>query len=304
MINTILSVLPIFTLILTGYFLKQKFMKNNSFWKDAEKLTYYVLFPILLILKLSKSDFNSMNINLPVGIIILATVIVASLTFLSKWLFKIESPIFTSIFQGSTRYNSYVFLGMSASLFGETGLALCGIFIAYMIIFTNILSVVVLNHYSPGEKKSLLSVLKKIVKNPLIIGSLAGVFLNFVNIEISGTIKDFMTILGGAASPLSLMAVGAGLTFSMNTERINAIAISSLLKLIALPVITIFLMRAFSMSGDATNIAVLYACLPCAGNSYILARQMGGDSKVMASIITFTTIGMGVTAPVILQFFL
>ena len=38
------------------------------------------------------------------------------------------------------------------------------------------------------------------------------------------------------------------------------------------------------------HVAILYAAMPTAGNAYILARQMGGDAEVMASIITVTTL--------------
>ena len=145
---------------------------------------------------------------------------------------------------------------------------------------------------------------EKIIKNPLIIGSLIGVIFNLLSVELPLVLISYLKILGGAASPLSLLAVGAGLSFVMNAKKANAIVISSLLKLLVLPVITIGLINFFKLSGDSANIALLYSCLPCAGNSYILARQMGGDADAMASIITFTTMGMGFTAPIILQFYI
>ena len=153
MLHAFLSILPLFLLIVSGYFVKKYFFKEEVFWKTSDKLTYYLFFPSLLILKIGTTDFST---AFPMGALyatVGATFLIALLSFVSKGVFKIENALFTSIFQGAIRYNSYVFIAMSQSLFGEEGVAFSGVFVAYMIVFTNIISVLVLNHYGDGEKK-------------------------------------------------------------------------------------------------------------------------------------------------------
>lgn len=297
MLGSITAVLPIFLLIISGFFAKKYFLPSADFWRSAEALTYYLLFPCLLVLKISSIDFDASSSLSLIATTIVATIIVGLVSFLMKRIFKIPNPLFTSIFQGSTRYNSYVFLGMAASLLGPDAVGLTGIFIAYMIVVTNFFSVLVMNRYGSGEKKSTLSVVKKVVTNPLILGALIGGLFNFSNLKISGFIHSYMDILGGAASPLSLLAVGAGLQLTMKAQQKYAISLAICLKLLLMPAITLAFIAMFGLKGPAVAVAVLYSALPCAGNSYILARQMGGDTDSMASIITFSTLASMLTCP-------
>ncbi|WP_243464933.1 AEC family transporter [Photorhabdus temperata] len=76
-----------------------------------------------------------------------------------------------------------------------------------------------MNHYGSGSKKSLSSAILALAKNPLIIGAIIGVLLNFFNIHITGSIKQLFIYLSNAATPLSLMSVGAGLIISMHIKK-------------------------------------------------------------------------------------
>lgn len=130
--------------------------------------------------------------------------------------------------------------------------------------------------------------------------ALTGGLLNFANIKISGFIYSYMDILGGAASPLSLLAVGASLQLKMKAQQKYAISLAICLKLFLMPVITLAFISVFGLKGPAVAVAILYSTLPCEGNSYILARQMGGETDSMASIITFSTLASMFTCPVFL----
>ena len=100
---------PVFLIILLGYGLSARGFPAKGFWPQAEKLTYYVLFPALLIDNLSGADM----IGLPVfglGLVLaLATVAVALVVILLRERMPVaDGPAFTSLFQGSIRMNTYV----------------------------------------------------------------------------------------------------------------------------------------------------------------------------------------------------
>lgn len=290
MLNIFLSVMPIFLLIVTGYVAKQRFLPDEGFWRTADKLVYYVFFPSLLLLDVSGASFSSANTSTSIVATIGGTLIVAGLIFVGQGVVKVENDLFTSIFQGGVRYNSYVFIALAQSLFGSEGVAVAGVFVAYMIVLTNVMSVLVMNHYGNGGKKSFRGMASALAKNPLIVGALVGLAFNAAGVQITGAVRQFMTYLGNAATPLSLMSVGAGLVLTMHSRRTAATAYSVGLKLLLMPLCTVALLRALGASGTPANIALLYASVPCAGNAYILSRQMGGDSEAMASIITWTTL--------------
>lgn len=300
MLNTFLSILPIFCLIVAGYVAKRMFLREDGFWKYVDKLVYYLFFPALLVLDISKANFTSADTSSAIAATLGATLIVAGVIFIGQGVFRVKADLFTSIFQGGVRYNSYVFIALAHSLYGAEGVAVSGVFIAYMIVMTNVMSVLVMNHYGTAGKKSLRGMLVALLQNPLIIGALIGLLLNMGELKIAGAVEQFMSYLGNAATPLSLMSVGAGLMLNLQGSRALATLYVVGLKLLVLPMVTLALLFSLGASGVPANVALLYASVPCAGNAYILARQMGGDAPAMASMITWTTLASTLTITLIL----
>lgn len=300
MVNVFLSVLPIFLLIVAGHVTKRRFVTDDAFWKASDKLVYYLFFPSLLILEVSHADFGAATTSAALIATVVATVGVAALILVGQAFVKVKSDLFTSIFQGGVRYNSYVFIALSQSLFGALGVALAGVFMAYMIVLTNVLSVLVMNHYGDGGKKSIRGMMAALAQNPLIISAAVGLALNAVNLHVTGAFRQWMLYLGNAATPLSLMSVGAGLVLAMQRRKVFATLYSVGLKLLLMPACTLAVLKLQGVSGTPANVALLYASVPCAGNAYILARQMGGDAEAMASIITWTTVASAASITVIL----
>ena len=74
---------------------------------------------------------------------------------------------------------------------------------------------------------------------------------------------------------------------------------SSLLKLIVLPLMTWMFLALLQVEGVAAFVAILFNALPTAPTSYILARQMGGDAPLMASMITLQTSFAAVSLPLV-----
>ena len=290
MINSLFAILPIFLLIVVGHASKRWVLTDDGWWKYVDKLVYYLFFPALLIQDVSRADFAGGETSVAIAATMMATLAVGSLIFLGRVFVKTRNDLFTSIFQGGVRYNSYVFIALAHSLYGVEGVALSGVFVAYLIVLTNVMSVLVLNHFGDTGRKSLAGMFGALAKNPLIIAAILGLLMNGLGLSFGGAIEQFMTYLAGAATPLSLMSVGAGLMFNLQANRVLATVYVVGLKLMLMPIITFGLLLAMGASGVAANVALLYACVPCAGNAYILARQMGGDAPAMASMITWTTL--------------
>lgn len=129
-----------------------------------------------------------------------------------------------------------------------------------------------------------------IVKNPIIIAAGASAILNVSSIHVPLPIENTAALFKAAALPLSLLSVGAGLRFIMDKKAFGAIALSTTIKLAVLPVITGVCLYLAGVEGMVLAMGVLYAGMPCAGNAYILARQLNGDAEAMASIITLETL--------------
>ena len=141
--NIFSNTLPIFLITLLGSLIKRNWLSSDEFWRGLEKLSYFLLFPAVLFNYTSTADLSSKAlIKLVIGLVISTSIIAIGLVIYRK---KTNGDIiqFTSIFQGSIRYNSYIFFGLASALFGSDGLAIVSVVSFYMIIFTNFLSVVI-----------------------------------------------------------------------------------------------------------------------------------------------------------------
>ena len=153
------ALIPVFALILIGYFFKRIKFPSHEFWPQADKLTYYILMPALLIYKLSNASLetqNSFSFILSALLAIFFTMIV--LMIVNK--IKTTNPnAFTSVVQGGIRFNTYVFLALSGAIFGNEGLVLSAILLTFTIPFINILCITIFAIYVTNDKLNFLYLL-------------------------------------------------------------------------------------------------------------------------------------------------
>ena len=102
--------------------------------------------------------------------------------------FAVDGPAFTSIFQGATRWQTYVALAVSGNLFGDLGLALASVAMVAIIPLVNVFSVSVLAHYASPEKQSAGAIVMTVVSNPLIWACVIGLALNVTHMPLPKTL--------------------------------------------------------------------------------------------------------------------
>ena len=95
------------------------------------------------------------------------------------------------------------------------------------------------------------------------------------------------------------MAVGAGIDLSAARRAGGPVAASAIGKLAISPAIAAGLCLLIGLPDIETAAIVLYAALPCSASAYILARLMGGDAPMMASIITVHTLVAITSIPIL-----
>lgn len=283
------SLIPIFSLIVMGYLFKKISFPSNDFWPMADKLTYYILMPALLIFTLSKAKLDSNSVDL-----VLVSIFAIFLTMFFLIIFNKISPTlnnsFTSVVQGGIRFNTYVFLALSSSLFGEKGLIFSAIIITFAIPILNIFCITIFAIYSENSKISFSYILKSIFKNPLIISCIIGAMINISTIQIPVSIENLLKILSGAALPLGLISIGYNLVIKEINSGKKDIILSSFAKFLLLPFFIYFMGKMFELEEVMISILVLFAIMPTAPTSFILARQLNGNLSLMTSIITVQTI--------------
>lgn len=300
----VLSLAPVFLLIVAGAVMKRAHWLPEAFWPAAEKLTYYVLFPALLVENTAKAALGDIAIGPVAAALIVPILAIAGLVLAARPVIAAtDGPAFTSVFQGAMRPNTYVGIAGAFAMFGEPGLTLTALAIVCCVPTVNLLGVAALVAFAPpagGRRPGLRAFALPVLGNPLIVAPFIGVLLNASGIGSPPVIGPFLDILGKAALPVGLMAVGAGLDFAAVRPAGGRVAFAAALKLLALPVLTFAAGWLLGLDALALSVAVLYAALPCSASSYVLARQMGGDAPLMAGIITATTVAAALTLPAIL----
>jgi predicted permease len=303
MAAVIAALLPVFLLIVLGFILKRTLMRLETQWHGLERLTYYVLFPTLLIQTLVKADLSSVPVAGVGGALMLSALAMSLLCLALRPLFSrwnIDGPAFTSIFQGATRWQTYVALAVSSNLFGHTGLALASVAMVAIIPLVNVFSVSVLAHYATPEKQSLRAIVMTVLTNPLIWACAIGLAVNVTHLPLPQVWHDVAEALGRSSLGIGLLVTGAGLQLAGMFRPSLAASIALFLKLILMPVLGVALALWFGISGSSLVIVAVCSAVPTSSSAYVLARQMGGDAPLLAQIITLQTILAAVTMPVVI----
>jgi malonate transporter and related proteins len=295
------SLIPVFLLLLTGWATRVTRVIDEAQWAGFERVTYFVLFPALVIETLARTDLRTVPL-LPVGGTLVASILIVTGLLLAirpalKKRFRIDGPAFTSVMQGATRWNTFVALALAGSLYGPDGTTLGAVAIAAMIPLLNVISVLVLSRYAAPARLSTGALLAALGRNPFIWSCAIGLTLNILRPPIPAPLMSFADILGRASLAAGLLVVGAGLDLSRLRRPGVALLLACALKLVVLPVLAACVARLLGVAGTGLAVTILCTAVPTASGSYMLARQMGGDSPLMAEILTVQTLLAMVTLP-------
>ncbi len=289
MIGVIATIAPIFLLIVAGFGFKRSRFPGEGFWAPAERLSYFVLLPALIVDTLSRADLAGIQIGalaMTMGSLALA---MTALAIILRPLYGVDGPAFTSILQGTIRLNAYLGFALAFAFFGTAGLTIVAVLVSFMMPMVNIVSIAALAAFGSGGRPSLKRVTVQIATNPLILACALGAALNALGQPLPGWVMGFLAILAGAALPLALLCVGAGLDLAPGRSRRGAVLGTCLLKLTVAPALCWGIAQTTGLAGLSLTVAVLLAATPASPASYVMARQLGGDAGLMAGIITVET---------------
>jgi len=292
------STVPIFLVMLLGYFLRQIKLVNDSFVSTLNTLNFKVTLPFLVFRDIAASDFYTSWDSRYVIYCFLVTL----LCILLVWggaaiLFKDKNRIGEFI-QASYRSSAAV-LGIAfiTNIYGTSGMA------PLMIIGTvplyNIAAVLILSLTGPEagkpDKASLLKSIKGIFTNPIIIGIFLGCISSALRITYPVMLEKTIGSIASLASPLALLGLGAGFEGRKALKQIPPTCIATLLKLVIWP--AAFLPLAIHMGFTQEKLVAILVMLgsPTTASCYIMARNMGHEGTLTSSVVVATTFFSSIT---------
>ncbi len=306
------ALLPVFLLIALGHGLRRSGFLDDAFWVGLERLNYWVLLPSLFFHTLATATLG----DVPWGRVLLgAAASLLGMTILLWGGFKLlrtwwpghmagTGPAFTSVLQGGVRFNSFVGLAVTATIFGRPGVIIATLFIAVNVPLANAVSVAALHRHGRPERHSTEAegpgFLGALAANPLILGCALGLAWDATSMALPTGMEGALRVLSQAELDKGILAVGAALHPEAVHRQWLPIALATVAGLVAMPLITWGACRLVGLDGQPAAVLVFFQALPTATSSYILARQLGGDAPLMSAIITVQTIVAFATMPAVL----
>ena len=307
--ETILLITPDFLLILLGAALAARFGFGESFWRSAEKLVFYVLFPPMLFTSIATA---SMTLE-AASHFVLAGVVTMLLGVLSAAVvrFTISGDPVThaSIFQCGFRYNSYIGVALAARLFGNEGSALLALLIAVWVPISNAIAVAVLAHavakrdasngHLAGQRPSvLISTVRAVVGNPLIIATLLGLLFNTLGVKLPGVALATLKHLGSASLAMGLLCIGAGMRLGALRSCGLLLAAAAFQRLVLVTIGGLLVLHFMPLAALPAGVVILFASLPTAQSCYVMTANMRGDAAAVANLTTLQTLASMITLPI------
>lgn len=292
------ATMPIFFVMLLGWWLKRIGFLTDEFVSVADKLVFKVALPVLVFKDIAGADL-SRDFNLKfVLFCFFGTCIFFGMTWLLAEIFMKDKSMIGSFVQGSFRGSAAILgIAFAQNIYGSSGLV--PMMIVASIPLFNIFSVIVLmrsvNAGEADKGKIVKRTLKGIVTNPIIIGIFAGIPFALLRIEFPVIVQKAVSSVAGLSTPLALLAIGAGFSTGAALKKWKPTIIASAIKLVIIP--GIFLPAAVWMGFRNEEMVALLILTgaPTTVSSYIMAKNMGNDEVLASGIVVMTTLLSSVT---------
>ena len=308
------AVLPILLMVLLGFMLKRAGLLTGEFLDAGNRLTFRVFLPVMLFINVYKIERLG-DINIAFIVYGMAAVIVISLlAAAASCAFTKDGAKRGALIQAMFRSN-YAIIGipLAGSLFGEKGISAAGVMSAFCVPLFNVLSVITLtlfNGSSQRKKADVKKIIIGIIRNPLIIGTAAGLAALgirelFVSAGIGFRLTDMtfayktLESLSFVCTPFALMILGGKFEFSSVPRLRREILFGTAARNAAVPLLGLtgaYLMRdSFALTGEHFASYVGVFATPTAVASAIMAKEMGADEELAAQLVVWSSLAGAVT---------
>jgi predicted permease len=158
-----------------------------------------------------------------------------------------------------------------------------------LIVFSSILTMVITGLRAGRVSAQTFGILAMgLLKNPMIVSVGLGIAWGSTGLALPGPVTEFMTILGAAATPCALFAIGASLA-GRSAERVEVAAWLSFAKLVLHPLAVVGACWLFGVTGYQAGVMIAAAALPVAGNVFILAQHYRVAPQRVSTAILLST---------------
>lgn len=286
------ATIPIFLMMLLGMLFRKLGWMDEVFAAKMNKFVFLVPLPVLLFEQLAPVDFSEVWDIKFILFCFVVTAISITISTLISLLWKDRS--IKGEFIQATYRSSAALLGIAfiQNIYGTAGMA--PLMIIGSVPLYNIMAVVVLSVFKPGnnsfDKALVKKTLKGIATNPIIIGIVAGFVWSALKLSMPSILHKTVSSIGATATPMGLMSMGATFEMKKAISKMKPTLVAVFMKLVGfcavfLPVAAVLgfrneeLIAILVMLGSATTVSC-----------FVMARNMGHEGTLSSGVIMMTTL--------------
>ena len=288
---------PIFLIILFGGALKRIGLLTDGFTMTADKFVFKVALPVQLFQDIATMDIRSDFSWRFVLFCMAATTFMFALCWALGWVFLRDRTMVGAFAQGAAR-GSAAILGIAfvENIYGSSGMT--PMMIVAAVPLFNIFSVIILTVSSVHRKlnrKVLQQTIQGIITNPIILGIAAGILWSLMRFPWPIIMGRSIGYIASTSTPLALLVLGATFNGLEALKKIKPTIAASFLKLIGIPALIFPLAITLGFRGSELVAIMIMLASPTTVTCFIMAKNMGGDETLSASIVMTATLLSSVT---------
>ncbi len=284
------AVAPIFLLMLLGYGLKQGKITTKENFDAINKLIFKIFLPILLFYNIYKTDLSLVFDPKLILFTVTGVLLIFALGYGLVFVLTKDNAKRGVMLQGFFRSN-FAILGIPLVNYicGDAAGGLSSLMVAIVVPLFNILAVITLERFRDG-KVEFGKLLKGIITNPLVIGCVVGAVFLLLDIPLPSFLETAVSDAASIASPLAIVVLGASFRFSDIKGNIKELLVTVGTRLLIVPALAITAAVLLGFRGEALICLMVVFGAPTAVSSFSMAQQMGGDEKLAAQIVVFSSV--------------
>lgn len=283
-------VLPLVIFMVLGFILKKTKSVDEKFLAVSNDMACKYLLPVLLFNSVYKSNLGDFfDLKLLAFVLFTILTIIISYVIVVPFFVKDRKKI-GAIIQATFRANYLVFgLPITVSIVGAQGAAIVAFIACFIVPAYNMLAVVILSFYG-DEKPKLSTVCFSIMKNPLILASIAGLLFAFFKIGVPSSIAKVLSDLAAMTTTFALIILGGSFKIEFFGENKVYIFWTLFMKFLILPAVFLSLGYWIGLRDAQLIVIVTILCSPTAITSYTMARQFKNDYELASQLLVFSTL--------------
>lgn len=163
--------------------------------------------------------------------------------------------------------------------------------LAVIIPIYNVLGAVVLERYRENsDGVDIAKVLRGIVKNPLVIGTVLGIVFALTGLRLPNSVEQTVSYFSKASTGVALLILGASLQLGKIKGNSRLLAVFLVLRLIFFPVAAVLAAIPLGYRGvELASILMVFGC-PLGTVTYTIAQQMDSDAELAGEQVIFSTL--------------